>query len=211
VDDRKNVIEMNGLEDNSRSALVYRLIIGVFFLSLSGGAAILLLVAVQAIAPGRLFGDWPYAQSVLSFLDGLDWTSRLSAAAVSAIVGMLSITILFRLFAKPETSAVLHILDADDRGIVVVDSRGISTIAAHAAMSAHGVVDVRVSTKGTGTTPVRLMVDAAVYPGANVKRTGSEVRDAVREAVETLVGIGVRDVSVKAHVIQTDALASLMK
>jgi uncharacterized alkaline shock family protein YloU len=202
---------MHELEDNSRSALVYRFIIGSFFLALSGGVAFVLLVAVQAVKPSQIFGSWPYAQSVLSFLDGLDWTSRLSVAAVSVLVGMLSITILFRLFTKPETPAELHILDADDRGIVVVDSRGISTIAAQAAMSAHGVVDVHVSTKGTGTTPVRLRVDAAVYPGANVKRAASEVREAVREAVETLVGIGVRDVSVNAHVIQTDALASLIK
>ena len=138
---RKNVIEMHGLEDNSRSALVYRVIIASFFLSLSGGAAILLLVAVQAIETGQFIGDWPYAQIVFSFLDGMDWTSRLSVAAGSAVLGMLSIAILFRLFAKPTASAALHILDADDRGIVMVDSRGISTIAAQAAMSGHGVVD----------------------------------------------------------------------
>lgn len=202
---------MHGLEDNSRSAFVYRVIIGAFFLSVSGGAAILLLFAVQAIEPGQIFGDWPFAQNVLSFLDGLDWPSRLGVAAGSTIFGILSVTIIFRLFARPTASAALHILDADDRGIVVVDSRGISTIAAQAAMSAHGVVDVQVSTKGTGTTPVRLRVDAAVYPGANVKRAGSEVREAVREAVENLVGIGVRDVTVKAHVIETDALANLIK
>ncbi len=202
---------MHGLEDNSRSAPAYRFIIGAFFLALSAAAAFLLLFAVQAISARPLLGDRPYAQGLLSFLDGLDWPSRLGVAAFAAIVGMLSITILFRLFAKQIASADLHILDADDRGIVVVDSRGISTIAAQAAMSAHGVVDVQVSTKGTGTTPVRLRVDAAVYPGANVKRAGSEVREAVREAVETLVGIGVRDVSVKAHVIETDALASLIK
>jgi hypothetical protein len=202
---------MQILADTSRSALVYRIIIGLFLITFSGSAAFILLVAIQAIETGQVFYGSIYAQNVFSFMDGLDWGERLGVAAVACIAGLISITIIFRLFSTPTTSTSVHILDIDERGIVVVDSSGISTIATQAALSAHGVVDARVFTKGASSAPLRLKVDVAVYPGANVKRAGSEVREAIREAVETLVGIDVGDIAVNAHIIKTDALVGLIK
>ncbi len=202
---------MHELENGDRSWKAYRFIIGSFFLAVAVGVAMILLVAVQAIEPSRVFGNFPHTRNIFSSINGLGWMSRLGIAAVAGIVGMLSIVIILRLFSRPTPSATFYIVDADDRGIVVVDSRGISTVAAQAAMSAHGVVDVQVSAKGTGASPVVLSVDAAVYPGANIKRSCNDVREAVREAVESMVGISVGEVSVRAHVIDSDAIASLIK
>jgi uncharacterized alkaline shock family protein YloU len=202
---------MHEFDNGRRSGTAYRLIIGLFFLVLSCVLGVILLVSIQAIDPNRIFGNWSYPQALFSFLEGQGWLSRLGIAAVSGIIGMLSIVILIRLFTRPAPVATLHIVDADDRGIVVVDSRGISTIASHAAMSAHGVVDVQVFTRGSGSEPIMLKINAAVYPGANIKRAGIEVRESVREAVESLVGIKVREVAVKAHVIETDAIGSLLR
>ncbi|MFO8072205.1 MAG: alkaline shock response membrane anchor protein AmaP [Polyangia bacterium] len=199
-------------DNQDRGAVIYRVVIGIVLVLLAVASAFVVLAAVQAIELRHILADWsPPGWRPLPFLDGLSWTSRLGVAAGAAIIGLVAIAITMRLFPRSASTAALHILEADEGGFVVVDSRSISTIAAQAAMSVQGVIDVEVAVKGTGTSPVRLKVEAGVYPGANVKRCGNEVREAVRRTVETLVGIDVRDVTIKAYVIETDALARVMR
>jgi len=54
-------------------------------------------------------------------------------------------------------------------------------------------------------------VDVGVVPGANIKQAGEEVREAVREAVERLVGIGVRDVNASVHVMEPEEFGRLLQ
>jgi uncharacterized alkaline shock family protein YloU len=197
---------------SNRSSVVYRIIIGLFFFVLAVAAAFSLLVTTQLIDLRLLLGGWSYTvEPSLALLEGLSWTSRLGIAGGCAIIGLLAITVMLRQLKAPGQRARLHILESGERGFVVVDSRSISTIAAQAAMSAHGVIEVHVSVRGNGTSPVRLKVEAGVYPGANVKRCGAEMLEAVRETVESMVGIDVADVAVKAHVVETDAMTRILE
>ena len=93
----------------------------------------------------------------------------------------------------------------------MVDSRGIATDRRTGAASAHGVIEAQVQVRGSGTSPVQLRADVGVYPGADVKRAGSETRQTVRDAVDRLVGLKVSDVTVAVHVLETDELTRLLE
>lgn len=200
---------MGSYNEQDRDTAVYRFVLALAFLGLAAGAAVVLLAAFGAVDPVHLGGR--DSGNPFGMMSSAQWQDRIAIGLVAAVTGVMAMGILVRMVARPKSAATLHILDVDDRGFVVVDSRGISRIAAQAALSAHGVVAADVSPSGTGSSPLRLKVEAGVYPGANLKRAGVEIRQTVREAVETLVGIGVREVAVRARVVEADSLAGLLR
>jgi len=146
----------------------------------------------------------------LASAKGLD---KLGNAAVSAFSGFLSLFLFFRLLIyrrKPKVP-LQHLLTADKHGFVLVDSKGIVTIAEQAALSGHGVIESEVTVLGEESGPISLKADIGVHPGANVKQAGDETRELVRETVQEIVGIEVRDVTVAVHVLEPNELTRLMR
>lgn len=141
----------------------------------------------------------------------LTWLQRTAVAGTAVVIGLLFLVLMFRSFAPQKREHGLHLLQSDERGFVLLDSRGIATIAEHAALAISGVADVSVQVRGSGTAPVRLRVEIGVVPGAGVKQAGLDTRDAVREAVEHLAGIDVKDITVRAHVLEPEALTRILE
>lgn len=175
-------------------------------LCIAACAGVFVLVAVGLVAPAALATDWPALASLLLIPESTTGLDRLGVVALSLFVMLAALIFFVRLLGHRSLPAALHMLDASDQGFVVIESRGIESIAAQASASVHGVVDASARVWGTGTSPVRVRVDVGVHPGVNVRDAGTAVREAARDAVESLVGIGVLDVTVALRVLEPDEL-----
>ncbi len=160
------------------------------------------------LAPPEL--RWPIAQNAAS--QGVELISayRWRAVAVSGVTGVIALALLLKVLRPASRPSDLHMLVADEQGFVVVDSQGIMTVAGQAAASSYGVVNSKVEIRGNGPSPIRLRAEVGVFPGADLKRAGSEARQNIRTAVERLVGLPVRDVVVAVRVVHPNELAEMM-
>jgi len=193
------------VNDPARNALFYKLVTAFVFLALAVVSAIVLLTAAGVISPSSFEGGFSFLRWPLEQISRLVWPRRIAVVGLAVISGMLFITLVLKQFSNTDRSG-WHVLNSDDRGFIVLDTRGIASIAEQAALSAHGVIEANVLVRGRHSSPVRLRVDIGIYPGANVKQSAFEARGAVIETVETMVGIDVQDVVVKAHVVSPDVL-----
>lgn len=197
------------MTSDSRGGLA-RLLLALLLLALGVGAALMLMVVLGVLSPGQVAGRWDPALRALEAASSGDWTDRLMMAGISGAVGLFSLTWLLRLLGGPRRNIGVHLLTADSQGFVVVDSKGVATIAAQAARSTAGVVEATAIVSGVGTEPVRLKIDVGVHPGANIKEAGDQARRRVHETVERLVGIEVKDVAVSVRVMEADQLSRLL-
>ncbi len=191
-----------------RNPLPYRLLTVTVALAMAVVAAGIVLVASHALDPNQVdlgsdtLGGW-----LTGLAESADST-RWGLGAGAAVVGLLSLVVLLgTLSGQRRRGAALHVLDSDDHGFVVVDSRGIAIVAEEAAIGAQGVVAAEVDVAPRSTRQVKLRVDVDVYPGANVKKAGQEARDRVRDAVETMVGIEVSTITTSTHVLEPEEMA----
>ena len=191
-------------------ALGTRLVVSVVFLALAGIAATVLLIASGAMEPDQLSGDWAFGHQLLVQVAEQPWLTRGLTVVGTAVGGLICFAVIIRQWTSARASSFFHLLDADDRGFVVVDSRGIAVVAEQAAMSAHGVIAAEATIKGSGTSPIRVRLRIQLYPGANIKRAGTQVREAVARAIDELVGLEVQDVTVSAHISETDAMIRVL-
>ncbi len=192
-------------------SLLARFIFAIVALAAAAACAAVFLAAIGLF---DLSGATNIAIGGSSFsldLNALTWLERGSVAGVAVVVGLLFLVLMFRSFAPKRRENGIHLLQSDERGFVLLDSRGIATIAEHAAMAVPGVVDVHVRVRGSGTSPVRLRVEMGIVPGAAVKQSGIDAQGAVRDAVERLAGIDVKDVTIRAHVLEPEALTRILE
>lgn len=187
-----------------------RLLGALLLLAVGVAAALSLMVALGTLAPSQVFAQWEPGRTLLQAAAEGAWADRVFVAGLSGAVGVFSLGWLVRLLGGSRRSAGVHLLTADAQGFVVVDSRGVASIAAQAARSTGGVVDAEVSVTGVGTEPVRLKVRVGVHPGANIKEAGDQARRRVHETVERLVGVEVKDVAVSVRVLEADQLSRLL-
>lgn len=190
---------------------VTKLIGALFMLGLAIAAADFFLMLVGLITPAQAVAGWPFGQELLSLFVEQSWTRRLVLMFAALTIGVFSIVIIEQMFRPGKPDKRLHLLEADEKGIVAVDSRGISTVAECAVMSVRGVLDTEVRVSGAPLAPVRLKVELALLPGTNVKQTGVAVKERVRETVEDVVGISVKDVTVRAHIVVPDRLSGALR
>lgn len=190
--------------------LGYNLVISAVFLALAGSAAVAFLVALGAVTPSEIAGDWELGYQLLLQVEDQPWQARALTVAGAGIAGLLCLAVMAHQWAPARARAAFHMLDADDRGFVVVDSRGIAVVAEQAAMSAQGVIGAQAVIKGSGTTPIRVNIRVDLYPGANIKRAGTQVREAVAQAMEELVGLEVRDITVNTHIVESDLMTRVL-
>ncbi len=190
--------------------MAYKLILTLLVVGLAAAGALLFLAGLGAIAPQGVLGDGSWGQRGAEILADMSLQTRVATTAVAGVASILTLTLLARSWRPSQPATALHMLDVDDRGVVVVDSRGIAVIARQAALSAHGVVDAEVSVRGSGTDPISVQVEIDVYPGSNIKRAGTEVRAMVAKSIDELVGLTVQDVMVRAQVIESNALSRVL-
>ncbi len=197
-------------ETDWRSAL-YKGLGWVLVLALVAAAIIVFLVTVGLLHPEQLAPGWKPAHQLLGFAVDAEDLAIVPIAAIALVVGILGIALLIAPLSRRQPSSSLHLLSSDERGFVVVDSQGIARIAEMAAVSTTGVIDAEVQVRGSGMSPVRVRVDVGVMPGANIKELGAGVQAAVRDAVEKLVGVEVRDVNTAVHIMEPEGFNRLLQ
>lgn len=192
------------------SRLFETLALTLLLLALAVTGALAALFAVAVVDPTSLAPRvGPFAELVTRL--GEEASLRPVPVGIAGlVVGVGSLTALVARLGSAgdgRRRADHHLLDADDRGFVVVDSRGVSIVAARAACRAEGVVDCLVDVRPEKGSAVSLRTEVLVHPGAPVKTISTRVRDAVHEAVERMIGLDVASVGVRVQVLEPDELA----
>lgn len=186
------------------------LLAGLFALLLALLSAASLVIAAGLVGRAQIPMGSIVLDDLFAAVGGLSWFERFGLGSASFVSGVLAVYLMLRAVGVRAPRASLHVLEVDERGLVAIDARGIETIAVQAALGSQGVLDARAEVRGDGLSAARIKVEIAVMPGVKVKEAGLLARDAVREAVEELVGIDLRDVSVKAHVLSPQALSEAL-
>lgn len=182
------------------------LVASLALLAVAGIAAVMFLLALGFADPAQIMPDTQLRARLLGWLDGPLWV-KLVTAGGSLLVGLVSLWALLRRFgSRPAPSPRVHVLSADEQGVILVAREGISEVAETAALGAPGIVDVDVQIRNRGSEAVGLRIRAGVVPGADLQRAGAQVRDRARDAVEKLVGLSVRDVTVELDVLDAEDL-----
>jgi hypothetical protein len=188
-----------------------RLVIGAVTFALAVVAAGIFLIAVRLVDPAQFSVGASVVDGWLAELATAPLGTRAAVCAGAPIAGLLLLGLTTRAVGgRGRGTMSMHVLDSDDRGFVVVDSRGIAIVAEEAAHTAPGVVDVEVEVRARSSRQVTLRLQIDVYPGANVKQAGNEARERARAAVEELVGVEVTEVSASTHVLEPDEMARVL-
>jgi hypothetical protein len=186
-----------------------RFVTGLLLLVIAVAGAVVLLTAVGIFDLSLVLGGYGPAVERAVLLPQLPMGMGRAAAGVAGGLVGLGATMMLAGRIRPSTrhsTTEHHILSKDAKGLVVVDKRGICTVAGEAIRGVSGVVDVQVRVLGGGTSAVRLIAQTWVHAGIELAGMGDEARAQAREAVEKLVGLEVLDVVVRLHVVPLEDL-----
>jgi len=192
------------------AAMVSRAMAGVALLVLAVVSAMAFLLALGLIPSPAVLAAVARVGEVLGGIGTLAFLDRALIAAAGAILGVAALSLMARRPRLLQQGAGIHVLQADEKGLVVIGSASVETVAAQTALQSAGVLNARVKVRGRPSGPVRLQIHLDVLPGTEVKHLGPRVQDAVRRSVEDLVGLKVRDANVEVHVMDLDDLAGVM-
>ena len=140
-----------------------------------------------------------------------DGVIRISLIIGSAVVGLLSLAVLFRKISGGDRQGLPHLLAADEKGMVMVETESICTVVTATALRVSGVMDANVRVIGSWASPVQLKVKIWLSPFADHKDTGEQVRDRAVEAVTRLVGVDVQDCQVTIKTIAPDDMGRMLE
>lgn len=192
------------------AAVASRAIAGVALLVCAMASAMLFLLALGLLPPSAILAAAARGGEALSRVGSLAFVDRAVVAAAAAVLSVVALSLLARGPRLLRRSAGIHVLQADEKGLVVIGSASVETVAAQTALQSPGVLNARVSVSGRPSGPVGLQIHLDVLPGTDVKRLGPRIQDEVRRSVEDLVGLTVRDANVEVHVMDLDDLAGVM-
>lgn len=192
------------------ATVLYRIGAGILLLIVAVAAATVFLVTLDLVPVATVTAVFQPIGDVLGTIPTADLLDRALVAGVAAVVGVAALALLARSPAGVTQAAGRHVLQADEQGLVVIGSESVETIAVQAAVMTPGVLEATVKARGRPTGPVRLRVLVEVLPGADVKRIGAKVQQAVRSSVEDLVGLAVRDANVEVHVMDPEDFAGVL-
>jgi len=192
------------------SALIVRAIFILLLLLVAIAAATVFLLALGLLPASSVVAVFAPLGDVLGAIAGSTFSDRALAAGAAAVVGVAALVLMARAPRELPQAPAKHILQADEKGLVVIAARSVETVAVQTVLRQPGVVDARVRVKGRPSGPVRLRIEVDVLPGADVKRLGSRIQDAGRTCVEDLVGLTVRDANVEVRVLDPEDLAEVM-
>jgi hypothetical protein len=170
-------------------------------------SAYVMLRALGVLPPGALLPQRAADGPALGWIEQLPTWGRTAAAGGALLVGLtaLAVTLSVRNGRRSEARGGVHVLEADERGLILVAHEGIESLARAAVARTPGVVesDVRVRSRGDG---VSLVVDIGVVELADVRKAGLAARDRAVEAAKKLAGLVVRDVQVRVEVLSPEEL-----
>lgn len=193
------------------SAMVSRVLAGVALLVVAMLSAMTFLLALGLLPPSAISAAVARAGEALGGIETLALLDRALIAAAAAVLSIAALSLLVRKTRSGQTEAGIHLLQADEKGLVVIGSASVETVATLTALQAAGVLNARVKVRGRLSGPVRLRIHLDVLPGTEVKLLGPRVQEAVRRSVEDLVGLTVRDANVQVHVMDLDELVGVMR
>jgi hypothetical protein len=137
--------------------------------------------------------------SRLTDLSGTPRTLAIGYTIVAVAAGLL--LLLFELATMRRPERTLRVA-SDERGSMAIDERSVKQLVDAVSREVHGVRDTRSDIKERSGA-LRITVWPIVALGINVPNATNEIQGRVKEAVETLIGVPVSDVVVKAKYQQT--------
>lgn len=176
-------------------------------------AATVLMISSGVLGPGHLPALFPGDPA--EQLQALAPSQRLAIAIGAVVVGigvsMLLLGSRSRGHRKEQAARGVHVVDRNDRGLVLVSGSGVDTVARAAAVRVPGVLDAEIRSRGSGSSSTSLRVRAWVLAGSNARQAGEEMRSGVAEAVERLVGIEVGTVNVEMQIVEPEDESWLLR
>lgn len=193
------------------SGIADRLIAALALLVVAATGVLVFLLSLRVVSPAQLSGGWAPAEQLFRIPTQLSGWSAVATVAVSVVTAVGALSLLVgRLTGSGGQvfSAGHHVVDSDDLGFVLVETAGVASIVERAVLGVGGVADCVAQIRGTGSSPVRVILHIGVQPRTAIQRAGAQARETAKQAIEQLVGLEVRDVHVKAHVMDADELGS---
>lgn len=191
-----------------------RVVAGLFLLLLAFVAAVVFLTAAELIDTKGWMVLGVSLKDLLPLGRDAYGLGRVAVAAGSLLVGLVCLAMVFRGLASGAGAGDMrgrHILVADDKGMVMVETRGIVAVATAAVMRIRGVMDVQVEIIGQGASPIRLKLTTHISAAAEVKKVADEARLKALAAVESLVGIDVRESVAKVEVVPLEQVGRMLE
>ena len=198
-------------EDGQGAFMFERALLWLILLAITAAAAYIFLGTLGLVDMGLVtpFG-WTLAEG-LGLKSDPTGLNRLGVGAVSLVVGLLFCGVLIRrAFGTPRTPQK-HILSADQAGMVLIDSRGVASVAEGAVKRVPGVTDVRVQVVGAWAEPVRLKIVLWVSAAAEIKEVCEDARARAASAVVSQVGLDVKDVLIKPEVVPLEQVGRMLE
>jgi hypothetical protein len=182
----------------------------VLLLGLAVAAATVFLLALGLLPASAVVAAFAPVGELLGKVGTLEMVDRALVGAAAGLLGVAALALAVRTPRDVPLVASKHVLQADEKGLVVIGSASVETIAVQTAVLSPGVLDAQVTVRGRPSGPVRLQIRIDVLPGTDVKRLGPRVQDAVRRSVEDLVGLSVRDANIEVRVMDPDELVGAL-
>lgn len=173
-----------------------RIVMVLLAIAVIAAGVIVLLVVFGADAVTNMFPQG-WMSDYVSRLTTLTGTPRnlTIGYTILAIVGGL-LLLLFETATLRRPEPTLRVV-SDEHGSVAIDSRSVRELVDTVAREVHGVRDTHSSIRERDGA-LRITVRPTMALGINVPEATNQVQGRVREAVESLVGVPVSEVLVKA-------------
>ncbi len=187
------------------------LIATLLWLLIAAAAGLIAGLALGWISFAALTASIPHSEALLQFTQQHSGANQFVLVICASTIALVSLWMALRsLFGTTAKNPERHLLSVEDHGVVMVESRSISAIVMHAVRRISGILEARVALSRGGTDPLRIRVDAQVYPGTDLTRVGQAVREAAYDSVDELVGVPIESVRVHMHVVDSKKLGSLL-
>lgn len=175
-------------------------------LAIAAASAAVFLVTTGLIDGANLLPYDALRDQLLGFAESATGTDRIVIIVTSLAVGIASLCwigrgLLRRGGSRASLGRQLVPLAMDERGVVLVDTRGICTIAETAVLRTGGLLDADVRVHARPPSPLRIRVKALAFSSIDLKQAGETARRHVRESVEQMVGLEVGEVVVSIEVL----------
>ena len=192
-----------GVVDVTARVMAFLMLLGLAIVS-----AAVFLIALGLVQPLVVSDAFAKLGGTLGAVATVDRFDRVVIAVVAALVGLIALSLLVARQRLPaERMPACHVVQSDDKGLVLIGAESVESVASQTALRVAGVLDARARVRGRATGPIRLKLRVDVLPGTDVKRIGPRVQDSVMRSVQEGVGLDVRDAVVEVRVVDLEQLA----
>ncbi len=156
-------------------------------------------LATGVLAVSRVHQVWPYApvEAIAHDVAKLGPIRTPYTVAVALIVALLALLLLVRELSPPPRRARTLLLPKGGQGRTEVSYSALDDLAAHSAESVAGIERVRARVD-PGREALTVRCRALISPYAELSAAGPAIEHTVKERLERLTGMPVREVRVRA-------------